>query len=74
MYEPVPLPFVVFPISFVIRVGAVVVLQTTPLAVTGCPPSAVTLPPLSEEDEAIDVTDVVVTIGGVKADKVVNDC
>ncbi len=59
---PVPLPSLV-QLSPVVGFGEV--LQHTPLAVTGAPPSAVTLPPHVTALVAIFEIDPVVTIGGV---------
>ena len=57
---PVPVPSeVVLPVI----VGLTVVLQHTPRAVTGAPPSAVTFPPLSAELEVTLVTAAVETVG-----------
>ena len=60
---PVPVPLVVW-LSAVVGLG--LVLQHTPRAVTGSPPSAVTLPPEDAVVEVIDVGEVVVTVGGVE--------
>ncbi len=61
---PLPVPSVVCePAS----VGLGLVPQHTPLAVTVPPPSAVTLPPDTADIAVIEVTDAVVTVGGVEA-------
>ena len=57
MKVPVPVPLVVFE-SFI--VGPVLVDQTTPLAVTAAPPSAVMTPPQLAPMLVIEVTAVVV--------------
>jgi hypothetical protein len=44
-----------------------VLLNTTPLAVTGDPPSEVILPPVIADVGVIDVTAVLVKVGQVKA-------
>jgi hypothetical protein len=56
-YPPVPVPSVVFMFEMV---GLVEVLQHTPLAVTGEPPSLTRMPPLEAELVVMAVTDVVV--------------
>ena len=59
---PVPVPLFVFVPSA--TVGFVFVLQHTPLAVTGDPPSEEMLPPDKAVVGAIDVTGLVVRTGG----------
>ena len=54
-------------------VGFDVVDQTIPLDVTTLPPSEVTLPPDTADVNVIDEAVVVVTVGTVVDDKVVND-
>lgn len=60
---PIPVPFVVFVESA--TVGLVAISQHIPRAVTAEPPSAVTVPPLAADVEAIPLIDVVTTVGGV---------
>jgi hypothetical protein len=59
---PIPEPFVVL----VVRetVGPVVVLHTTPRAVTGLPPVDVTVPPLDAPEAVIELTLVAVVTAG----------
>ena len=59
---PVPVPSVVL---LLLVVGLADVLQQTPLAVIGAPPSEVTFPPLDALVEVIEDTSVVVTVGAV---------
>jgi hypothetical protein len=60
---PVPVPLVVFESAVV---GAVEVLQHTPLAVTAEPPSEVILPPVEAVVAVISITGEVDTTGSVK--------
>ena len=65
---PVPVPSVVLEL---LRVGASVVAQQTPLAVTAAPPSEEILPPETAELSVIDEAAVVVRTGAT-AELVVN--
>jgi len=58
---PVPVPSVVWSPAIV---GLADVFQHTPRAVTGAPPSAVTLPPLTAVVCVMDDAAVVLTVGG----------
>jgi hypothetical protein len=66
--EPVPVPSEVFVESE--TVGFDEVLQTTPLAVIGEPPSAVMFPPLVAAEEVIAVAVTVAEMVGEVADNV----
>jgi len=57
---PVPVPSVVFEFAIV---GAAVVAQQTPRAVTAPPPSAVIFPPETAVVKVIEVTAAVVRVG-----------
>jgi hypothetical protein len=57
---PIPVPSTVLVGKAIVGLGAV--LHTTPLAVTGAPPSAVTSPPVVAVVVAIAVAGVVITV------------
>jgi hypothetical protein len=63
--EPVPVPLEVLEVEG--TVGFDEVLQTTPLAVIGEPPSAVMFPPLVAAEEVIDVAVTVAEMVGEDA-------
>ena len=58
--SPIPVPSTVFVLS---TVGIFVVLQHTPRAITGTPPSSVISPPENAELFVISVAIVVVNVG-----------
>jgi hypothetical protein len=54
-------------VLLLVIVGLADVLQHTPLAVMGAPPSLVTSPPLTAEFAVTEVTEAVVTVGATGA-------